>query len=135
MARQKYLITPQDFYAAYDYLRRKLQLDLFWLDDSQALEQFQSLKRDAVTLNDWCERWLDRRRWAQLKAAIRAARQRQRRRHNAGQGPDIQLRLPRTAGLVLRDLAKRDGITVSEFILRHHYQEWLYYDADEAELA
>lgn len=133
MARQAYAITAGDLPIAIGYLRRKLRLEPFWLQDDQAGEEFSLHCRDAVTLNAWCQRWLDQSRWRQLKAAIRPARHRQRRQ--SGQGPNIHVSLSRTAGLVLRDLAKRDGVTLSEFIIRYHYQDWLHSDDTDTKAA
>ena len=130
MAGAKYVITAADLRAARAYLQRKLALEPFWLEPPQAHDHFPQQSRDPVTLNQWCERWLDQRQWQQLKAAVRAARKRQR-QQVGNEGPPVHVTLSRPAWSVLADLAKHDGVTLSEFILRQHYQAWLALETPE----
>lgn len=134
MARAKYVITDADFQAARAYLQRKLTLERFWLEPLEAHHHFPEQSRDPVTLNQWCERWLEPRQWQQLKAAVREARKRQRQQLSQ-EGPQVHVTLSRQAWWVLADLAKRDGVTLSEFILRQHYQAWLALDTSETGVA
>ena len=126
----RYAITPDEQRDAYRYLQRKLTLDRLWIDDPDAAVELDRQGRDALTLSQWCQRWLSPAQWQQLKAALRAARHRRRQYHRR-RGPDLHLRLEREAAWVLTDLAKQEGLTRSAFILRHHKQAWL--DLEEPE--
>lgn len=130
MSRTPYAITDADLWAARAYLQRKLALELFWLESLEAHHDFPEQSRDPVTLTQWCERWLDQRQWQQLKTAVRAARQRQR-QQRCDDGPPVHVTLSRPAWWVLADLAKRDGVTLSQFIVDQHYQAWLKMDTPE----
>ena len=130
MARAKYVINEVDFPAAWAYVSRKCALNPYWLEEWEATQSFQQLKRDPVTLTHWCERWLDPLQWQQLKAALRAARKRQRQYTGAGQ-PPVHVSLSVTAWRILSDLAKRDAVTLSQFIINQHQQAWLEMDVPE----
>lgn len=119
----RYVITLDEYTDARRYLQRKLALQPEWIDDPNATEDLRQAHRPPA-LGRWCEKWFSPAQWWQLKAALRAARHR-RRQHTRIPGPDIHLRLQREATLMLTALAKREGVTRSEFILRHHRQHWL----------
>ena len=63
------------------------------------------------TLQRWCDRFLDAKQWKQLQAVVRAAR-RDPSRHQT-------VRLSRNAHEILRKLAMRDKLTLSEVIERY----------------
>lgn len=119
----RYAITADQYTDASRYLQRKLTLQPEWTDHPEAADELRRVHRPDG-LARWCEKWLSPQQWRQLKAALRAARHR-RRQHSRYPGPDIHLRLQREAALILRDLAKHEGVSRSEFILRHHRQRWL----------
>ena len=110
----RYAITAQELSQARAYLRRKLVFSPYWLDNVDAELQFERLPIELTALNDWCQRWLDNHQW-----------QHRRRQASSDAGPDVHIRLSRQAHSVITALAKRDGITLSQFIVQHHYQAWL----------
>ena len=125
MARPRYTLSKDDFPAARAYLQRKLLTQSFWLDGLQAEDEWDHAKRDPVTLNQWCERWLSTDQWQALKAALRAARQRRRQRTGA-RDPVVHVTLSRPAWLILSSLARRDGLTLSDWLIARHHEEWLH---------
>jgi hypothetical protein len=80
LAQPRYTITERDRIAAERYLSHKLQRG-DWLTDDVSREiaaktAYREAAGDAGALNAWCEEWLSRAQWMQLKHAIRAARRR-----------------------------------------------------------
>ncbi len=119
----RYVITLDEYTDARRYLQRKFALQPEWIDSPEAVDELRRAQGPDA-LAPWCKKWLSPQQWRQLKAALRAARHR-RRQHTRNPGPDIHLRLQREAALMLTALAKHEGVTRSEFILRHHRQHWL----------
>ena len=124
MARPPYTLSTDDFLAAKAYVQRKLATQPDWLDNLQAEEQWTKAKRDPPTLGHWCERWLNEPQWRQLKAALRAARKRHR-DHSGSRDPAVNVTLSRRAWLILSALARHDGLTFSDWLIRRHHDEWL----------
>lgn len=118
-----YVITPSDLSFARTYLRRKSAMYPNWIETVDAHTSLPDSSRDAITLSRWCQQWLNPEQWQQLKAAIRAARYR-RRQHSSARDPDVHVRLTRRAWKMLSDLAQRDGVTLSDFIVRQHQEAW-----------
>jgi macrodomain Ter protein organizer (MatP/YcbG family) len=126
MPKTRYTITKDDWTFAVSYLSRKLQ-DGYWLSDdvstqTKAERAYQKVKRDPVTLNAWCERWLTSTHWTQLKNAIRASRSRQ---ADLSRDPHKHVTLSHKAWLMLHELAERDGVTLSEFLETKLEKSWL----------
>ncbi len=74
-------------------------------------------------LNLWCERWLGKAEWKQMKDAIRSHR-----RHEKAVSQEQQHKtvvLTREAWQILHDLSKGDNVTLSEFVVNRHQEEWL----------
>lgn len=134
MSRQKYAITEDDFLFARKYLSRKFHEDDDWFLGCGAEEDFTASERDfrkvrtAGKLNDWGERWLARSHWEQLKAAIRAARKRQRERSREG---TKHVSLSWRAWSILHDMAERDGVTISDLIVSRLESEWAGVESSE----
>ena len=124
MARPRYTLSEDDFPAARAYVQRKLATELYWLDNLQAEGEWVQAKRDPLTLGQWCERWLNEAQWRQLKAAVRAARKRRRDRTGT-RDPAVNVTLSRRAWLILSALARHDGLTLSDWLIRRHHDEWL----------
>ncbi len=124
MARPPYTLSTDDFLAAKAYVQRKLATQPDWLDNLQAEEQWTEARRDPLTLGQWCERWLNEPQWRQLKAALRAARKRHRDRSGT-RDPAVNVTLSRPAWLILSALARHDGLTLSDWLIRRHHDEWL----------
>ena len=138
MGRPKYTITAADLPAALAYLKRKMFEDAYELIRSQydsaqqknttvATAEFESiLGTDAPTgeqLTPWCEKWLGKAEWKALKAAIRSSR-----RYKKAADADKQVKmvsLTPQAWRILHELAKRDNVTLSEFVVNRHEKEWL----------
>lgn len=126
MAREKYTILPAELPVVVRYLTRKCR-EGYWLTkdvsaEFQAAEEYETAKRDVVTLNAWCERWLTDSQWTQLKNAVRAARKRAR---DLTRDKPVSVTLSRRAWRILHDLAERDGATLSELIEQKLGREWL----------
>lgn len=123
MARAPYQVCDRDRQFIVAYLERKLTTaGLFWLSDvHEARLQWRSAKGDTLTLQQWCDDWLSDEQWQQLKAAVRAARRRYHRRDD----PPVNVTLSRLAWMVLSDLARRDGLTLSQWLIEQHYQRWV----------
>lgn len=115
MGRSKYVIQNGDLAFAWRWINSKLANPL-WLGEREtytAYQQFTQLgEGDAAGLNGWCEQWLGRRQWTQLKNAVRAGRKR-------SQGEPVKtITLSRNAWAILDYWARRDGVTLSEVIER-----------------
>lgn len=128
MARQRYSITKDDLSYAAKYVASRLQENDYWLspagNQSEAVEGFQQARGDYVALNSWCETWLSTEQWTTLKNAVRAARKRG--RDHAGQNdPPVHVTLSREAWKIVSDLSKRDRVTLSEWLISRHRDEWL----------
>lgn len=138
MGRPKYTITAADFPAALAYLKRKMFEDAYELIRSQydsdqqknttvATAEFETiLAMEAPTgelLTPWCEKWLGKAEWTALKAAIRSSR-----RYKKAADADKQVKmvsLTPQAWRILHELAKREKVTLSEFVVKRHEKEWL----------
>ena len=131
MTPHSFTIQPDDLRFAWQYLERKFALQPYWLESFDAYDSFTGLARDAITLSQWCQQWLDREQCKRLQAAVRAARHRRRCHDRPGREPPRHISLSQMAWLILSDLAKRDGVTFSEFIIQHHRQAWLDYEPPE----
>ena len=125
MARSRFIITRQDKTAALAYISNKLR-DPYWPSKDttrqlKAQRKYETAKRELVTLNEWCEKWLDSRQWTQLKNAIRAARKRT---ADLSRDQPKNVTLSRKAWRIISDLAKRDGVTLSALIENRLGKEW-----------
>jgi macrodomain Ter protein organizer (MatP/YcbG family) len=125
MVRSRYTITEPDMAAALAYIGSKLR-DPWWPSEDttaqvKAERGFRMAKRDPVTLNRWCEKHLSADQWIQLKNAIRAARKRT---ADLSRDPLKSVTLSHKAWQIISDLAKRDGVTLSELIEDRLGKEW-----------
>ncbi len=120
MARQRYTITDSDRWFSSRWIEKKLK-NPTWLGENRtykASRAFELLNESAVhhpteSLNRWCESWLKRDEWKQLKNAIRASRRR-------ANSPDTKtVTLSRNAWLLLNYVATKEGCTLSEAVERH----------------
>lgn len=121
--------SADDVRAAVAYVERKLATQPWWLGedharDHQARQDWPNARRDPVTFRRWCEQWLDAEQRQQLQAAVRAARKR-RRDHQGQRNPPVNVTLSREAWMILSTLARRDGLTLSQWLIRRHHSEWL----------
>jgi macrodomain Ter protein organizer (MatP/YcbG family) len=123
MARERYRVTKRDRSMVASYIERKLATDAYWVESEAARREFQGLSRDEVALNGWCEKWLSGEQWGQLKDSLRAARKRVA-DQTGDRNPPVHVTLSRSAWMMLRDLAKRDGVTLSEFLEGRLRDEW-----------
>lgn len=112
MARQKYTINNHDHWFARRWIERKLESPM-WLADNRTYPAKHALSRvgeDASALNRWCELWLKKVQWTQMKNAIRAARKRSR-------GVDTKtITLTQNAWFILDYHAQKENCTLSEVI-------------------
>ena len=124
MARERYRVTEEDRPAVVAYIRRKFATEEYWLDSDSARRAFVQVQRDPGALNAWCEKWLSGEQWEQLKNAVRATRKRFADR-SGERDPKVNVTLSRHAWLIVRALAKRERVTLSEFLEGRFEQEWL----------
>ncbi len=134
MSRKKYRITNADYPLAQKYLIRKFHEGHIWFMGSPmeevgnyitAEKEFSKVS-GSEALDAWCKKYLSSQHWENLKIAIRAGRKRGRDSRRGVQPKHIAL--SHRAWSVLSDLAKRDGVTYSEFILIRLEKEWLKMD-------
>ncbi len=117
----------KDTFACYQYLERKLKLNPYWLSEDeeiqfQAEETFNKVKCDTVTLQKWCDEYLNVDQLKQMKNAIRAQKCRSNRKKGEG---TKNVTLSHRAWLILSDGAKRDKVTLSDWIVNRLENEWL----------
>lgn len=128
MTEQRYVIDARDVITIRQYIHKKLQVDLSWELPLEAHRAFEQQVCDAITLSQWCQQWLNPEQWQRLQSALRASRYRQRvRRKPSHYGVHVHMRLTYQAWSILTQLAKRDGLTVSEFVVQQHqgaYAQW-----------
>ena len=126
MARERYRVTEEDRSAVVAYIRRKFATEEYWLESDSARRAFAQIQRDpgAGAINAWCEKWLSGEQWEQLKNAVRATRKRFADR-SGQRDPKVNVTLSRHAWLIVRALAKRERVTLSEFLEGRFEQEWL----------
>ena len=65
-------INDQNFAAACDYLQKQLATRSWWPREQPGLakQEFKQMQGNAVSLNIWCEKWLDGGQCRQLEKAI-----------------------------------------------------------------
>ncbi len=127
MARPRKRFTKEEFKRALSYIERKLKLDDTWPGGSlggheRAYREFRKvrLRQDPEALKDWCERWLDEKGRKKLLAALRARKKRER------QGECKKtVSLDQRAWLYLSGLARRDNVTLSEFLIKRLEEEYM----------
>ncbi len=124
MARQRYVVTKSDMPAVVSYIERKLLLEPYWLESDGGKRSFTRVKRDPLMLQNWCDKWLSNEQWKQLKDAMRAARKRIHDR-TGDRDPKVNVTLTRRAWSMVTSLAKREGVTLSEFLESRFEDEWL----------
>jgi len=128
-----YSIDPRDELIVRRYIHKKLLVELAWDLPVEVESSFEQRKRDAITLSQWCQQWLDAEQWQRLQAAVRASHYRQRVRQSPDRyGSHVHVRLSYQAWSILTQLAQRDGVTISDFIIHHHqtdYADW--FDAQQ----
>jgi len=114
VAREKYNITNHDHWFARRWIEKKLENPM-WLPDNRTYPAKHALSRvkdGAIPLNKWCELWLKKTQWTQMKNAIRAARKRSR-------GVDTKtITLTQNAWFILDYHAQKENCTLSEVIER-----------------
>jgi macrodomain Ter protein organizer (MatP/YcbG family) len=120
MADQKYIIRQQDKNTAVNFIDDQIASKSYWLtvDDTQRLSaerEYRDAKHDSITLNKWCQKWLNETQWVQLKNVISIERNRiESQKHKS---PLKVISITHTAWQILSELAKHDDITISEVII------------------
>jgi macrodomain Ter protein organizer (MatP/YcbG family) len=113
MPRPRYRITAADVRVVHRWVRERLR-DNTWPEDwprFTAWDKFPYEKPTVKKLQRWCDRFLDTKQWKQLQAVIRAGRRDPSRYRS--------VRLSRKAHEILRKLAMRNKLTLSEVIERY----------------
>ena len=127
MPRPKFKITRDAAYTARQYCKRKFALDPYWPrpdthENAEALSTFPNSTGEALggDLQTWCERWLSTEQFRQLQGALRS-----RKKRNLEKEPPKTLTLSHEAWLMVSELAKRDKVTVSTFLINRLSREWM----------
>ncbi len=127
MARPKKVFTKTENWWARDYIDRKFRLDRDWPYEEwdqnyAARKNFEELPNgDPVAMHSWCNSYLDAKQQEQLLGALRARKKREK-----SEMPGKSITLTWKAWEYLSDLANRDKVTMSEFLvnrLEHEYME------------
>jgi len=112
MARQAYIINSYDHWFARRWIEKKLE-NPTWLANNRTYPARQALKYvkdEPSSLNDWCQNWLKKEHWKQMKNAIRAARKR-------SHGVETKtVTLTHNAWFILDFHAQKNHCTLSEVI-------------------
>ena len=124
MTQPRYTLSQDDVKAVRAYLQRKLATQPFWLDNLQAEGEWDQAKRDPLTQALWTHTTLCHDQLSGLKAAVRAARKRRRDRTGT-RNPPVNVTLSRRAWSILSELARHDGLTLSDWLIHRHHDEWL----------
>ncbi|MDV6345456.1 hypothetical protein [Nitrosomonas sp. Is37] len=128
MADQNYIIRQQDKNAAVSFIDNQIASNSHWLtmDDTQRLGaelEYQNVRHDSIALNEWCQKWLNETQWVQLKNAISIARDQI--ESQKYRPPLKTIGITYTAWQILSELAKHDGVTLSEVIINRLGNNWL----------
>lgn len=133
MARQKYQITKEDFYIARRWLESKTEKD--WhkfhaqtANSDRAKEELDTIplrlkctKKDAATLQKWCDTYLGEAMLNQMKTTIRAERARAKK----PAGSTKQITLDERAHMMLATIAKAENVTLSQAIEKHLQRQYM----------
>ena len=131
MPRKKITVNKENALTVRRYIERKISLDPYWPAETDQVEHWQARKDfslvehgDVEGLAHWCREWLSAGQWKRLQGALRA--QRKRKRDMTGdRNPKKTISLDQDAWQILSDLAKRDKVTISKFLVRRLEKEWL----------
>lgn len=128
MNKQKYVIRQQDQSAAVGFLDKQISSGIYWLGEdisqsSMAEREYQGAKTNSNDLNAWCGKWLHDTQWAQLKNAISIARDQIEKQKYRPQLKTVSL--THNAWQILSELARNEGLTLSELIVNRLGNEWL----------
>lgn len=128
MAREKFSIkTKPDARLAKAWLEKKLADFYFPFSsketnainkNSVAKRTYEQIDDKPVSLNEWCEAYLNNDQWILLKGSIRAGRLRKERKKNSEKNIKRIDVSPR-ARYLLKELSKHYGVTYSELIEKH----------------
>jgi len=135
MGRQDYKIkTDTDFYGAYRWIKYKFKNDnlincptVDSLEENiKAKEEFEKMatqealgkkKMTHEDLQGWCDKWMDGANWKKLRASLRQYRTRSVRNN-------VNVTLSQEAWDILRKLADRDSVTLSDIIISRLKKEY-----------
>lgn len=128
MADQKYVIRQQDKNAAIGFINDQIASNPNWLasdDPVRAIAEleYRNARYESITLNEWCNKWLNEIQWKQLINAIHNARNRF---ENQKYRPQLKtISITHSAWQILSELAEHDKVTISEVIINRLERDWL----------
>lgn len=128
MTRRCYVIRQQDKNTAVAFIDSQIDKNPKWLGlvESQrviAEQEYREAKADSASLNAWCQKWLNETQWGQIKDAINTARAQKEELKRIQ--PHRTISLTHQAWQILSDLARQEGITLSEIIVNRLGKEWM----------
>ena len=133
MPRPKYKIQEDDFLQVSQYIKKRFfDSSDAWIEPGICTRGGETLAgaekafercTDSLTLNDWCEKYMNTALWVQLKSALRAARKRNLAKNGANE-PVVSVSLSRKSWVILREMAESEGLTMSDFIIKKHGDDW-----------
>jgi len=125
--RRKKRFAQDELGWALSYIERKMALEPGWpcsdkRSRKEAEEEFRRVKRktDRDLLSDWCDRWLGATDRKRLLEALRARRKRER-----SMPSRKTITIDQKAWLYLSKLAKRDKVTISEYLVRKLEKDYM----------
>ena len=119
MAMARYCVTAPDHIFIRQYLHNKIQAEAYPCPASHinANQSFQSLdENNADALNTWCETYLCKQQWRQLKGALRSHRSRQ---NTPAKNKKRSTNISPEASTMLSYLAAVNQTTISEVLVKH----------------
>lgn len=130
MAKPKYKITKDDYYTAEGWMERKASALSLENENPElsrrAMKEFENRTTGIgcqEALNAWAEKYLSTEEWVKMKNAIRAQRKRQSDRRSSQRKVSIDISV--TASCILREISKRDNVTLSQVIEKYLEPEFM----------
>jgi macrodomain Ter protein organizer (MatP/YcbG family) len=130
MAKPKYKITNNDYDTAERWMERKASALSLGNENRelsrQAMKDFEIQIKSSgrlEALNAWAEKYLSTEEWVKMKNAIRAQRKRQSDQRSFQRKISIDISV--TASCILREISKRDNVTLSQVIEKYLEPEFM----------
>ncbi|HRQ05200.1 MAG TPA: hypothetical protein PK580_04470 [Nitrosomonas halophila] len=128
MTGRCYVIRQQDKNTAVAFIDSQIDKDPKWLglvETRRAIaeQEYRAAQADSTSLNAWCRKWLNETHWGQIKNAINSAREQKEQLKRIE--PHRTISLTHQAWQILSDLARQEGISLSEVIVNRLGKEWM----------
>jgi len=116
-----YIIRQQDINAAITFIDHQLSKNSGWLVETESLrmvaeQEYHQARIEHANFNAWCQKWLNKSRWAEIKQAIFLARDQQEVKSKYIE-PHKMISVTHQAWQILSEIALQDQATLSEVII------------------